>query len=848
MARAKQSQSTLHPDLFQARVSTAPCVPAIRERVADWKRKDYPGVTETTRLCLRHWFHTDHRLPNGRRFRYHDAQQEAVETLVYLFEVARIRRQKALLETFTANPNLRLLQYDLFPRYCVKMATGSGKTRVMALVFAWQYFNAVAEGRDEYARTGLLIAPNVIVFERLRSDFENGRLFRVDPVIPSALAAFWDVEVYLRGETERATSLGALYVTNIQQLYDRPDGKPTEPDVLTTVLGTRPPASLTTPEDFEQRLLARGSPCLVLNDEAHHTHDEESEWNRGLRRLHETLAPAGIVQTDFTATPRHSKGTLFTWTVFDYPLKQAILDGIVKRPMKGVTEGIQEVPSDLASVRYEAYLTAAVERWREYRTQLAPLGKKPLLFVMMNSSEEADDVGDYLKRKYPVEFDGEQTLVIHTDRTGEVSKKDLERARQVAHDVDEEASPVNALVSVMMLREGWDVQNVTVVVGLRPYSSKANILPEQSIGRGLRRMFRDQAGYTERVDVIGNRRFIEFVEELEKEEGLELETFRVGKDRLRIETIAPDPDKADKDILIPSLSPLLARKKSLTEEIAALDVQALHHPVCPLKPGDEAARRFRYQGYDILTLEKELEREYVIPTVQTAQEIISYFAKRIAQDVKLPSQFAALVPRVRQFLETCVFGQAVDLEDPTVVKALTSRVVAHVTIQTLAAALRHLAVEEKEPVLLHEGRRLSETPPFPFARETMPATKTIFNRVAPDNDFERRFARFLEEALDVVAFAKLPEQFGFSIAYTDAAINLRYYEPDFVAVLSDGRHALIETKGLEDVNVAHKDQAARRWCEVATVLTGQPWHFVKVPQAGFESLQPSEYADLMVFQ
>jgi len=126
--------------------------------------------------------------------------------------------------------------------------------------------------------------------------------------------------------------------------------------------------------------------------------------------------------------PRYQKGGLFTWTIYDYPLKQAILDAAVKRPMKGVAAGIKELPSEHASARYRAYLTAGVERWREYRDQLQPLDKKPILFVMLNSTAEADDVGDYLQRKYPDEFGGEKTLVIHTDRTGEVSKKDLDKA------------------------------------------------------------------------------------------------------------------------------------------------------------------------------------------------------------------------------------------------------------------------------------------------------------------------------------------------------------------------------------------------------------------------------------
>jgi type III restriction enzyme len=104
----------------------------------------------------------------------------------------------------------------------------------------------------------------------------------------------------------------------------------------------------------------------------------------------------------------------------------------------------------------------------------------------------------------------------------------------------------------------------------------------------------------------------------------------------------------------------------------------------------------------------------------------------------------------------------------------------------------------------------------------------------------------LQGAEDITRFAKLPEQFRFAIEYTEAAGNLRYYEPDFVAVLTNGTHYLIETKGLEDVNVAYKDRAARMWCENASLLTGISWTYLKVRQSDYNSLQPSEFADLVV--
>ena len=838
--------------MLQARVTTAPCVPAIRKAVAEWREEKYKGATATTRTLLNYWFGTDHRLPNGQPFRYYYAQREAMETLVWLYEVESIRRHRDLIERFAKVPGIHVLQYDDFARYAVKMATGSGKTKVMALAIAWQYFNAVAEGRDDYAKTFLVVAPNVIVFERLRSDFGGGRVFRIDPIVPPELRIFWEMDFYMRGDPERASSQGALYLTNIQQFYERPGAADSsEPDVMTGVLGPMAPSTTSVVEDFDKRIASRGAPALVINDEGHHVHDEDNEWSKVIRRLH-AENPSGLAgQLDFSATPRYQKGGLFTWTVYDYPLRQAIIDRVVKQPMKGITAGLDEARSDVASVKYQGYLTAGVERWREYSGQLKPLGKKPLLFIMLNSTAEADDVGDYLRVKYPAEFgaadDGKaQLLVIHTDRSGDVSKRDLDAAREVARRVDEGENTVNAIVSVLMLREGWDVQNVTVIVGLRPFAAKANILPEQTIGRGLRLMFGDgSASYVERVDVIGNPAFLKFVEQLEKDEDITLDTFDT-KEPVVITTVAPDESKLDHDITVPVLSPILARKKTLAEEIAGIDVSKLTCPRLPMKEGDVAAQQFHYEGVDIITLQKLVERDYTIPEPQTSEEVISYYAKRIAQDVKLPSQFAALVPKVREFLRDRAFGKTVDLTSKAVIRAIATSVAQYVTVKTFATVLRALVVEELSPTLEHPGRPLSETEPFPFSRPTFEAAKTVFNLVAADNEFERDFARFLQDAADVTSFAKLPRRFGFAIEYTDSATNLRYYEPDFVAVDGDGRHYVIETKGQENIDVAHKDRAAAIWCENATLLTDVTWSYMKVPQLVFGKLQPQALSDTVV--
>ncbi len=846
MAKKKKTDG-YQRDLFniQEQLKTAACVPAIREAVKAWRAGGYKGVTETTRELLNFWFHTDHILPSGQSFRFHTAQREAIETLIFIFEVAKVRTRQELLKKYAFNTkDLRLPPYDEFARYCIKMATGSGKTFVMSMSIVWQFANYL-RGEEGYANTFLILAPNVIVFDRLKTDFESGKVFRTLPFIPRHLQWLWDMDYYMRGDTERAYSKGALYLTNIQQFYERNTrNSHEETDIMTAMLGNIPPAQKTEISDFDGRIAKRDGLVMVINDEAHHTHDEESEWNKFIRKLHEQRPLSA--QLDFSATPRYSKGSLFAWTIFDYPLKQAILDRIVKRPVKGIAQ-IEEAISDTASVRYEGFLTAGVERWREYASQLEPLNKKPILFIMMNNTDEADDIGDWLRKKFPEDFGGDKTLVIHTDKSGEVSKKDLDIARKAAREVDDDKSPVNAIVSVLMLREGWDVQNVTVVVGLRPYTSKANILPEQTIGRGLRLMFRNQHNsYTERVDIIGNKAFMEFVEDLEKLEDLKFETFQLGKDKLKIITVQPEESKREFDIGVPDISPMLGRKKSLAEEIAEIDVMNFNVNKLPLK-GKEIAdtKKFIYEGRDILTDEKLLEREYSIPPAQTAEEVIGYYARRIAQNIKLPSQFAVLAPKVRDFFERKAFGQTVDLSDPVVIKAISSNIASYVVIKEFEKVLREMVIEQKEPQLISANRFLSSTPAFPTSKKVLEAKKTVFNYTPCDNDYELAFAKFLDKADDVKAFAKLPEQFGFCIQYTDTLANIRNYFPDFIAVNKDGSHWIIETKGREDIEVKLKDNAAINWCNTATELTKTDWKYLKVLQKDFENLRPNDFAELL---
>src|SRR5581483_11145530 len=102
MPRGQKKTAVMQPGLFDLSpfLKTAPCVPALRKLVAEWRENNYPGITDTTRILLNFWFSTDHRLPTGQLFMYHDAQREAIETLIYVYEVAKVRTRKDLLEQY----------------------------------------------------------------------------------------------------------------------------------------------------------------------------------------------------------------------------------------------------------------------------------------------------------------------------------------------------------------------------------------------------------------------------------------------------------------------------------------------------------------------------------------------------------------------------------------------------------------------------------------------------------------------------------------------------------------------------------------------------------------------------
>jgi len=419
----------------------------LRAAVREWRDGvggggQYAGASDTTLELLDHWFFRDHKatLRDGSTypFRYHFCQREAIETLIYLIEVRRINRLTSLVAEFGGlNAETAALgvnpEYDQWAKYAFKMATGAGKTKVMSLAIVWSYFHALRESESPMARQFVAIAPNITVFERLKEDFAppggGPTIFENDPLIPPAWRGDWNLTVVLQDEASGAATGGTLYLTNIHRLYD-PSARKNKKDAETydwAGPAVSKAKALDTGVALRERVTSHRG-VMVLNDEAHHVWDPDSAWNEAINFIHTTIRQrfgenCGIVaQLDFSATPKDNKGQFFQQIICDFPLGEAVDAGIVKTPIIGRASNLKEQPGDDAAIVYQRHLLLGYERWKASRDEWAKSGKKPLMFVMTEDTEAADQITRELNRSELFKELNGRTTNLHTNLKGKLKK------------------------------------------------------------------------------------------------------------------------------------------------------------------------------------------------------------------------------------------------------------------------------------------------------------------------------------------------------------------------------------------------------------------------------------------
>ena len=855
----------------------APLLARVRAEIMTWRTSGYAGASPTSTALLRWWFDEDHTAAAAdgisAPFRWYFAQREAVESVIWLYDVARARDKFSLMR-FDASGAISAGMFpEDWPRYVVKMATGAGKTKVLSLLIAWSFFHRLYEPDSALARNFLLIAPNIIVLDRLRADFDGLRIFFGDPVLPDngvaghAWRDDFQLDVHLQDDVRIVRETGNLFLTNVHRIHlgNAPDPSLEDEDLTDYFLqpfGTRPVGRTNDSSADLGEIIRQIDELAVFNDEAHHIHDERMAWFASIRDIHHRMLQRDsrlALQLDVTATPRHENGAIFVQTVSDYPLVEAIHQGVVKHPVLPDAASRAHLamhPSAIFHEKYADYLALGVEEWKKSAEEHRPLGKKTVLFVMVDDTRNCDEVGAYLERICP-ELQG-GVLVIHTKRNGEIAeaaggkdKQELDKLRRQANEIDRFDSPHKAIVSVLMLKEGWDVRNVTTIVGLRAYTAKSNILPEQTIGRGLRRMYFG-SDVPETVSLIGTPAFIEFVEGIQTE-GVELDQVPMGAALRRadslvveIETGNPAKDVEALDIAIPRLARRFNRHFG---QVGDLDGGSLPCVDLPL-----AAPTNTDEPHDIVfrtLLDRQSHHTIQIggPPMGDARSVIAFFARQLAKDFQLGSDYDTLHRAVKAFVRQRLFaGGPVDLDDPRVLRSLSGAAAARAIQATFRSALNRLTVAEAGVSARIDGYiRLRDVRPFRTEpRDSFAPRRSLFNRIVGEphaGGFELRFARFLDDAPGVLAFAKNYFAVGFMLDYVKTNGDLSNYVPDFFVKGDDGSITVVETKGREELDLPRKMMRLAQWCgdvTAASSAAGEPaYRFLYVDQIGFERHPPA---------
>ncbi|MBE0479096.1 hypothetical protein IBX65_08295, partial [Candidatus Aerophobetes bacterium] len=432
----------------------------------------------------------------------------------------------------------------------------------------------------------------------------------------------------------------------------------------------------------------------------------------------------------------------------------------------------------------------------------------------------------------------DKVLVIHTDTKGVITKKDLDKAREAARKIDNPDNRYEVIISVMMLKEGWDVRNVCVIVPLRAFDSP--ILPEQTLGRGLRRMAPQDKTWEERLIVIDHPRFRQLWQaEIDKGE-LVADFITAKKAYEPSNLVMVNPEKLQFDIEVPVVEGGLTR---LVPDLSRLDVGRL--PPRLFRLSEIELPKIIYREKDLL--EQKIVREKILAFDYTENFslYLSYICKAITSKTGASSIFVELVPMVRAYIENYLFDQRVDGGDPEVTKKLNYIPIREKLVGIFSREISILSRKE-EKTRIPRYFKVSHTPPFHTSEPVTPVGKSVFD-VLPypkRGPLEKEFMSYLDEKDGVQAFTKVLPRHPLHIPYYDQEGYLHYYIPDFV-VKEERAMYLVETKGeMEGVEVPIKDREALRWCQNVEKLSGKPWKYLKVRPQDLKTYGSYDFATL----
>lgn len=833
------------------------------------------------------------------------------------------------------------------PKYAVKMATGTGKTWVMHALLLWQMLNArhedVKSGR--FTKNFLIVAPGLIVYDRLLDAFcgriERGKESRNIETNDFYLNQELFIPVHYRQEVfsfiqnnvvtkdegigRKTTGDGIIALTNWHLFENQLDeeskeenGELTPSEIIGKLLPIRPGKAAGNDLGMLDRRYLRGSEIeylaelediMVINDEAHHIHElkrngevEEVEWQKGLNAIAEKKGDR-FFQVDFSATPYDQRGSgqkmqkcYFPHIVVDFDLATAMRKGLVKTLLLDRRQELTELEQlDYKAVRDERnkvcdlsdgqrlMLRAGLAKLKKLEADFLEVDrtKNPKMLVICEDTSVSPFVEQFLKDEG---LNNDEVVTIDSNAKGEVSEEEWKETKTRLFDIDKYEKP-KAIVSVLMLREGFDVNNICVIVPLR--SSEAPILLEQIIGRGLRLMWREHEyqdtkaedrrrvlhlhtqpkTYIDMLSIIEHPAFIHFYDELFKE-GLAVEEtgeetgeggsagdmikvgLREGYEQFDFDwpMIVRDAEEEleDKEININSLRPFTSFTLDKLRQFLAQDGETFI--------SQEAISKTQFGRYKVTAnlFTATSYNEYLQKLLRT----ITLRFDRISSHKEMPVpnlqiNEARTISVVDRYIRTRLFGQPFNPFNGSDWKILLSKdaIVTQHIIEEMARAIFNLQgnIMTTDAQVVHT--KFSSVAEIKMRESfSLEVHKAIYERLGYPSSrggFEKAFIEFLDTDGDVERFLKINEsQHPFAIIYYMRQDGLMAtYHPDFI-VATNRKIYLIETKGNDkifDKNVRQKQTAAVEWTKKINELRpeermNREWEYVLISEDNFYGL------------
>jgi len=902
-------------------------------------------VTPITRDLLRFW-DPEGSFSDLRNFNFHQGQWQAILSTIYVHEVLGIKNVQDIYMTINSELLGEMDLIDLqkgkysHPKYCVKMATGTGKTWVMHALLIWQYLNATNEGSPtgNYSQHFLFIAPGLIVYERLldaylgkvqdnrKRDIETSDFKKFEDVfIPEPyreqVFSFVQTSVCRKEEIgKKITGYGLIAITNWHLLVDE--------EMADKEISPLEDSSMAVKKEFPIRpgttaghalnvldnkyfkgkqldYLANLKDLIVFNDEAHHLgewkkSDEvlEKKWQKALTHIQKEKKD-NFIQVDFSATPYSVTGSgqkrtihYFPHIITNFELKEAIQQGLVKTVAIDKRKELAALPLEFKAERegkdikglsngQRVMLRAGLSKLKILEEGFTEFDKDkhPKMLIICEDTYVAPYVTQFMKQEGLSE---EEIMEIHSNKKGEVNADEWESIKQKLFNLDQHSNP-KVIVSVLMLREGFDVNNICVVVPLR--SSTSYILLEQVIGRGLRLMWREPEyseikdenreklllkkqepdNYLDILSIIEHPAFIEFYERVLEDAIGKVEKMpkkeRVVGDLIKI---LLKEDYPDYDLFWPII---IHDKEEFIElgELSVDDLEPFPTPletlkkIIPKKEGDifygeELTVKTRFGEYTVTAdlFNAKNYNSFISKLVNIVSAVPVKISKRNTKNFPIMQINSAQIARLADiYIRKKLFNEEFNpfKENNWRILLLTESKITEHIIRNISKSIydlqNKLDINEAKIV----KRYFSEVEELKGREEyCVRVSKSIYPKAPfPVNKggFERAFIEFIDRDSKVEKFVKINEyahNFA-NILYIREDGLLAHYFPDFLVKIGNTIY-IVETKAEKDVNspnVKSKQNATIDWKNKINELDEEKrmsckWKYVLLGEKTFYSM------------